>query len=146
MKPNTTVEKKPPMKPSQVFLGESCREVRDRNRGLLSYQHDIWVFTQPHHKLHLILNKSFLFLSSELLNSSCVDKHATVTIIPFMHILTTVLIYITVEFDPINVRSELYISRFGGLQYCEPTEEPDTMWVCEASCPDILHTSHTSSC
>lgn len=31
MKPNTTVEKKPPMKPSQVFLGESCR---DRDRGV----------------------------------------------------------------------------------------------------------------
>lgn len=26
MKPKTTVEKKPPMKPSQVFLGESCRD------------------------------------------------------------------------------------------------------------------------
>lgn len=27
MKPKTTVEKKPPIKPSQVFFGESCRRI-----------------------------------------------------------------------------------------------------------------------
>lgn len=45
MKPKTTVEKKPPIKPSQVFFGESCRRIRRKKerwnqiRVVISHQH-----------------------------------------------------------------------------------------------------------
>lgn len=58
------------MKPSQVFLGESCRQIRDRNRVHLSHWHDISLTTDY---MWFKINPS-----SEWLSSSCVDRCAGV--------------------------------------------------------------------